>query len=192
MPSMTSDVVAMSTFRGSTQPTISAGNGLARRPWSPADAATVVDAFSDPEIRRWHVRSASSRDEAEAAINTWVADWSAARHAHWGVAVVNTDELVGRVSLKHIAVDCGQGEVAYWTMPARRRQGVASLAVTAVSMWAFDSGFHRLELTHSVHNPASCGVAIRAGFDLEGTKRSAGLHVDGWHDMHLHARVGGR
>jgi hypothetical protein len=26
---------------------------------------------------------------------------------------------------------------------------------------------------------------------LEGTKRSAILHPDGWHDMHLHARVRG-
>ena len=32
-------------------------------------------------------------------------------------------------------------------------------------------------------------VATRAGFRLEGTKRGDALHADGWHDMHLHARV---
>jgi len=26
-------------------------------------------------------------------------------------------------------------------------------------------------------------------FDFEGVKRRAGLHLDGWHDMHLHARI---
>ena len=29
-----------------------------------------------------------------------------------------------------------------------------------------------------------------AGFEPEGTLRSAVLHEDGWHDMHLHARLG--
>jgi RimJ/RimL family protein N-acetyltransferase len=34
-------------------------------------------------------------------------------------------------------------------------------------------------------------VAAKAGFTAEGTLRSALLHADGWHDMHLHARVQG-
>ena len=32
-------------------------------------------------------------------------------------------------------------------------------------------------------------VATKSGYLLEGTKRSAGVHDDGRHDMHLHARV---
>jgi len=40
-----------------------------------------------------------------------------------------------------------------------------------------------------VHNLPSSRVAIEAGFDFEGVKRCAGLHLDGWHDMHLHARI---
>jgi len=50
-------------------------------------------------------------------------------------------------------------------------------------------GLHRLELTHSVANAASCRVALRAGFVLEGTRRAEGLRTDGWHDMHLPARI---
>jgi RimJ/RimL family protein N-acetyltransferase len=41
-----------------------------------------------------------------------------------------------------------------------------------------------------VANTASCRVAGKAGFRLEGTLRSALLHTDGWHDMHLHGRTG--
>ncbi|MEU1023512.1 GNAT family protein, partial [Streptomyces sp. NPDC005904] len=52
-------------------------------------------------------------------------------------------------------------------------------------------GLHRLELTHATANEASCRVALKAGFPAEGTKRSALLHADGWHDMHLHARIAG-
>ena len=45
---------------------------------------------------------------------------------------------------------------------------------------------------HSTRNEASCRVAAGAQFLAEGTKRSACLHLDGWHDMHLHARVNDR
>jgi RimJ/RimL family protein N-acetyltransferase len=38
-------------------------------------------------------------------------------------------------------------------------------------------------------NAESCQVALKAGFALEGTARSALLHTDGWHDMHVHARL---
>ena len=62
----------------------------------------------------------------------------------------------------------------------------------AVSVWAFgEAGFHRLRLSHSTRNDASCRVAVIAGFKLEGTKRSEAIHADGRHDMHLHARIRG-
>ena len=74
----------------------------------------------------------------------------------------------------------------------RPRPGVATGATVAVAGWALgDLGLHRLELRHSTANPASCRVAVKAGFTLEGTQRSAMRHPDGWHDMHLHARVQG-
>jgi RimJ/RimL family protein N-acetyltransferase len=149
-----------------------------------------LEAFADPEIRRWHARAAARRDEVERWIDCWGADWRGELHAHWAIADAVTDDLLGRVSLKNMDLTCGQGEVAYWTMPTRRGQDVASSAVEALTHWAFDDvGFHRLELTHSVHNLPSCRVAIKTGFDFEGVKRRAGLHLDGWHDMHLHARI---
>ena len=69
---------------------------------------------------------------------------------------------------------------------------MASRALTALSVWALGgAGFHRLHLDHSTRNGASCRVAGKAGFLLEGTKRSAAVHSDGRHDMHLHARIRG-
>ncbi|GHA71822.1 hypothetical protein GCM10010372_83420 [Streptomyces tauricus] len=46
-------------------------------------------------------------------------------------------------------------------------------------------------LDHSTHNPVSCSVATKSGYLLEDTKRSAAVHDDGRHDMHLHACVRG-
>jgi ribosomal-protein-alanine N-acetyltransferase len=59
-----------------------------------------------------------------------------------------------------------------------------------MAAWAFGTlGLHRIEANHSTANPASCRVAERAGFAAEGVKRGEALHADGWHDMHLHARL---
>jgi RimJ/RimL family protein N-acetyltransferase len=59
-----------------------------------------------------------------------------------------------------------------------------------VADWAFaDLGLHRLEVRHSTANVASCRVASNAGFEPEGTLRSALQHPDGWHDMHVHSQI---
>lgn len=81
----------------------------------------------------------------------------------------------------------GSGEVAYRTLPVARGRNVAARALGAASSWMLThGGLHRLELNHSVGNPASCRVAAKAGYAYEGTRRRQGLHLDGWH-MHLHA-----
>ncbi|WP_344255540.1 GNAT family protein, partial [Mycolicibacterium llatzerense] len=98
-----------------------------------------------------------------------------------------TDELSG-----HAGVDQDRGDglagVAYWMLPAARGRGLCTTAVKVVCRWAFEeAGFHRIEVDHSTRNEASCRVAMKSGFREEGIRRSAALHVDGWHDMHVHA-----
>ncbi len=71
----------------------------------------------------------------------------------------------------------------------RPRRAVDVPAVVAANAWMFALGLNRMELTHSTRNTPSCRVAERAGYTYEGTMRGRGLHADGWHDMHLHARL---
>jgi ribosomal-protein-alanine N-acetyltransferase len=77
--------------------------------------------------------------------------------------------------------------VVYWVLPEAGGRRVATRALCALTDWAFSTGLHRLELTHSVRNHVSCRVAEIASYELEGTKRQDAIHLDGWHDMHLHA-----
>ncbi len=124
-------------------------------------------------------------NEAEARdwISSWTGSWRRESGAGW--AVTDGVEVLGRAGLRRVDLAEALGEVVYWVLPGR---GVASRALAATE-WAFGVGFHRLELVHAVENDASCRVAARAGYRLEGTKRREGLHADGWHDMHLHARL---
>lgn len=125
---------------------------------------------------------------------TWIAGWAARWNRESGVgwAVTSGSALVGQVSLRRIDLVEGLADLSYWVLPEARGRGIAADAVVATSAWAFDDlGLHRLEIAHSTANPASCRVAAKAGYEFEGTKRSEARHADGWHDMHLHARLAG-
>ncbi|MET8076023.1 GNAT family N-acetyltransferase [Streptomyces sp. NPDC005303] len=192
MPYLTDPVLAPGTLSSRTQPTLRTDDGLLLRPWRLEDAPAVHAAFQDPAMHQWHARAADSVDEVGGWIEEWRQAWAREETAQWAVVDSDTDLLLGRVALREIHLDDGQAEMAYWTTAGARGRGVAARATVALSRWALDDvGFHRLELMHAVRNEASCRVATRTGFALEGTKRSAILHPDGWHDMHLHARVRG-
>lgn len=189
MPYLTSPVVPAGTLARTPQPALPS-DGLLLRPWRAEDAPAVHAAFQDPLMHQWHIKSADSEEEVAEWITRWRNDWEGERQAQWAVVDAGTGELLGRVALREIVLGDGCAEVAYWTVARARGRGVALRATTALSRWAFEEiGFHRLELSHATANEASCRVAVKAGFALEGTKRSALLHPDGWHDMHLHARV---
>lgn len=186
MPELVPPVVPSERWVGRPQPVLAA-DGLVLRPWEIADVPRVVEAYRDPDIQRWHVRTMTPA-EATAWVGSWADRWTAGTGASW--AVVEDGEVVGRTGIQSLDLAAGDAHVAYWVMPGARGRGVAVRALDAVTRWAFtDIGLHRLELVHAVANVASCRVAARAGFDLEGVRRAQGRHADGWHDMHLHGRV---
>lgn len=192
MPRSIPPVVAAGALSGRPQPVIE-GDGLTLRPWAADDAGLLVEAFRDPAIRQWHRRSIDTADEAEAWIAESGARWREDRGANWVVVdrASRADGVaVGRVGLTRIDLTDGFGELSYWVLPDERGRRIAVRATNAVTAWAFDElGLHRIELHHSTANEPSCRVARAAGFAAEGTARSMLLHDDGWHDVHLHARL---
>jgi RimJ/RimL family protein N-acetyltransferase len=157
------------------------------RPWRPADAPAVVAAYRDPEIRQWHIHS-MNENEALAWIEAWPKRWRQESGCGWAAA--NDDRVLGQISLRTVDLDEGVAEISYWVLPSARGHRIAQRSLTALTAWSFDVlGLHRIEILHSTRNPGSCRVAERAGYLAEGVKRSEALHADGWHDMHLHARI---
>jgi ribosomal-protein-alanine N-acetyltransferase len=166
------------------QPVLRADEGVLR-PWDVSDAAAVAAAYADPDIRRWHVRSMTVIEAVE-WIRAGQLAWQEERAASWAIEL--DDAVVGRMTLK-LRLSHGLAEAAYWTVPSARGCGIATTALLLATRWAFGLGLQRVELEHSTSNVPSCRVAAKAGFAVEGTRRAAGLHADGWHDMHLHGRV---
>ena len=196
MPSLTKPAISAGRIAASVQPVLHVDSELSLRPWKVSDAPAVVAAYADPDISYWHARVVDNEVEARSLIELWRSGWAAESNAAWAVvrAVEGAegDVVVGRISLRMIDTDQGRAECAYWITPEARGNGVAGRALTALTQWAFDElGFHRLFLVHSVRNEASCRVATKAGFAAEGIERSSVQHSDGWHDMHVHARIAG-
>ncbi len=190
MPRLVSPAIAPASIAIDDQPTLMIGRDERLRPWLAGDAHALIAAFADPDIQRWHLLRLDSLTEAQEWIaETW-AGWQAETVATWALTT-SSGPALGRISLYFRDLPNGLGEVSYWVAPEARGAGSAPRMVTAVCDWALgDLGMHRVELAHSIDNPASCRVADKAGFEAEGTRRAALLHRDGWHDMHLHSRIG--
>lgn len=174
------------------QPEIDA-RGLVLRRWTPRDAGELMAAFADTEIQQWNLRTVESVLEAEHLIESWRRGWKRHNAVSWAVVrSADRDTVVGQVGFRALYPVDGMAEVSYWVVPGQRQRGIAGAATSALANWALDElGLERLELVHSMRNPASCRVALTAGFEVEGIKRRLQQHADGWHDMCLHSRLRG-
>lgn len=191
MPRLVDPVVEPGVLSRMDQPELLVGDDVLLRPWEIADVLSVVEAYAEPDIQKWNLRTVDET-EAVAWIESWASTWIAETDACWAIARRSDRSVLGRIALRRLSLPEGSAEVTYWVLPHGRRNGAATLATKSLSRWAFeDLRLHRLDLHHSVQNEPSCGVATRAGFELEGTLKSYLLHIDGWHDMHVHALVNG-
>lgn len=108
----------------------------------------------------------------------------------WAFAVRVDGRAVGHVALAHVEHRHATAWVSYWLTASERGRGLATRAVASVARFAFDDlGLFRLELGHRVNNPASCRVAVGAGFAAEGVERAKLRYGDERFDVETHARL---
>ena len=165
-----------------------ASQGLLLRPWRPEDAPDVLRAFVSEEMARQAGRPVTTLAEAQ--------DWVAAREEERAAgtaytwAVVREGVPLGSVAVAAVNHVHGTGWVSYWTVEAARGRGVAVTGVRTLARWAFgELGLFRLELGHRTNNPASCSVALRAGFVAEGIDRKKLRYGDERYDVERHGRL---
>ncbi|MFC8283441.1 GNAT family N-acetyltransferase [Streptomyces cyaneofuscatus] len=168
---------------------LTAPEGFLLRPWLPADASAVLRAFAPAEMDRQSDRPVSDRADALAWIADRTREWGAGTGYSWAV-VGEEGEALGCVAVRAVNRAHDTGWVSYWTTEAARGRGVAPAGVRALARWAFgELGLHRLELGHRTDNPASCRVAVRAGFAPEGIERGKLRYGDVRYDVERHARL---
>jgi len=166
------------------------------RPFVDSDEEAVAEALQDPDILRWTAGTAVIRSPADQRARRWLAPridaWERGA-AIFAIADRTTDRALGNVALRDVHRVPDQAVAAYWVSPAARGRGLGARALDTVARWGFAPeglNLHRISLDHSLINQASCHVALRAGFRLEGTMRDYFVEPSGErHDSHLHARL---
>ncbi len=132
----------------------------------------------DPELQRWIPLPAPgvayTRESAEDfCLNIAPAIRTGGDGQHWALVDEESGRFVGSVALLRTQWHAMVTEIGYWISPWGRGRRYAAEAVVAVSRWALDQGFQRVELKVAVGNISSCKVAEAAGFVREGTERNA-------------------
>jgi RimJ/RimL family protein N-acetyltransferase len=161
------------------------------RPPSPRDVPDMMAMARDEDIRLWNpLASGADEEKAQAWVERW-ADFDGGKSALFCVYEATEGRLLGTVSLHKIDLEHSCGELGYRVAPWARGRGIATVAVRTVTDWAFGFlGLTRTQLIHAAENPASCRVAEKAGYLLEGTTRSSYRYGDGkLHDEHIHGRL---
>ncbi|GAB3586728.1 hypothetical protein GCM10027445_65880 [Amycolatopsis endophytica] len=157
--------------------------------WKPSDAPVVLAAAREPLMARQFATSVDTLDDAEA----WVAarrDDHAAGRAFAFAVLDEAGSAVGNVAVSNVERRHQTGWVSYWLLERGRGQGLAAGACRVLARWAFEEQqLFRLELGHRVDNPASCRVAVSAGFAVEGLERAKLQYGGTRFDVERHARL---
>jgi RimJ/RimL family protein N-acetyltransferase len=163
------------------------------RPWRAADMPALISAMRReyPTTGLWPNPDLDSlvpagwtgpRNETEA--DTWLESQDRGwRTGQWLTFIVlqrarteRGQQLCGHIGLKASTAGCRVGqaesaEVGLWTAPEARGQGIATAALVAVTVWAFDSfgedALRRIEFVHEVDNVASCRVAEKSRYPFQ-------------------------
>lgn len=157
------------------------------RLWALGDAPTLCAAYQEDADLHVQFGSAdlSTLDRARHHISKQLPSNEASRNC-----AISVDGIaVGNVGLSAIDRRHGTAWAFYWLTSAARGNGYASRALATVADGAFEDGLFRLELGHRVNNPASCTVATRAGFIIEGIERQKLQYGSDRFNVETHARL---
>lgn len=154
------------------QPTIST-NRLSLREITEQDVDQFFEVFSNAEVMRyWSTPPLPDKDAASKQIAE-IQDLIARRQMlKWGVALKDSDQLIGSVTLFHPDFTHRRVELGYALGRTYWRQGYMLEALQAVLKYAFETlNFHRLEADVDPRNDASVRTLERLGFQREGYLR---------------------
>lgn len=156
------------------------GEGVALRLPSSSDRQRWLELFHDPEQLRFGMPAVIPVPTGVDDIDERVAEAQrkfAAQEPTTFVVVAEDDPdlLLGTVGWSfHVPAPLQVVDVGYSVHPDARGRGVATRALRTLTRWltADPTGPHvaRVQLDHSVENPASCRTALRAGFAREGVR----------------------
>lgn len=144
------------------------------------DVDALYEIFSDPRVMRYWSSGPLPNREAAAAMQREIAHHNLSdTQMKWGLALRDTNKLIGTVTLFNLSISNGRAEIGYAMGSAYWGKGYMNEALKALIVHAFDvMNFRRLEADVDPRNDASIRTLERLGFQREGFLRER-WHVGG-------------
>jgi RimJ/RimL family protein N-acetyltransferase len=171
---------ARPTVFGVTTPQGIEGEGVLLRPAVADDAQRWLELLQDADSRRYGAPFFVPLPAGTAVLGERITG-SATAWAEGGpgplvvVAPDAPDRFLGEISWRWTHHEqFGVADLGYGVHPDSRGRGVGRRAILALTRWLMvpeGRGLERVQLDHSTENPASCRVALAAGFEREGVRR---------------------
>lgn len=158
---------------------------LILRPLEAADSEDIFQLRSNSEVIKY-VNRPLSRFESEAVAFIKIITENVAKNqsAYWGIALPETNRIIGTICLWNLEAENFRGEIGYELMPAFQGKGYMQEAVKAV----VDYGFNTLKL-HTItawfhsDNMASQKLLEKLGFKQEAYFKDSVFYNGKFSDM---------
>ncbi|MBP5353299.1 MAG: GNAT family N-acetyltransferase [Alphaproteobacteria bacterium] len=102
--------------------------------------------------------------------------------------------LIGNISIQNVDYKNRKAEIGYWMATQYAGNGYMQEAVKTLEKVVFAAGMHRLTIRADVLNGKSCNVALKCGYQFEGTLHGQlyAAAEDRYRDMNIFAKVAGK
>ncbi|SIH34148.1 putative acetyltransferase [Mycobacteroides abscessus subsp. abscessus] len=142
------------------------------------DAEAIAEACQDPLIALFtQVPNPYGLPDARWFVNDAKARWEQDDAFSFGFFLRSDDSLAGTCVL--MKAPDGVLEIGYWTSPQCRGQGLTVEAIKRLCQWGFaDLGVDSIRWCAVIGNDASRAVAVKAGFEIHGTRTITGRGGD--------------
>lgn len=118
----------------------------------------------------------SNVEVTKAVLRDWVEGYQSAAYYHWAIALKETGELIGSITVVKIQEKTAGAELGYCIGSRWWGRELMPEAGRAVVRYLFESvGFRRIAATHARENLKSGRVMQKIGMKYEGTLRQAGF-----------------
>ncbi len=156
------------------------------------DAQDYLDYMSRAEMEGFLTEQnrPQSLEKAKEEVEYWGSLFPTKRSIYWGIALTESNKLIGTAGFNHIAFTHSKAEISYDLSPDFWGKGVMLKSIKAILNFA-DAGLElvRVQATVITDNQKSINVLERCGFIQEGIMKKYEM-VEGEHkDYFMYARV---
>jgi RimJ/RimL family protein N-acetyltransferase len=161
--------------------------GARLRPLRPGDADAFYAYLRDPAVTELTGYPVVTVQLVEGMIERSLSRWAAGEPSRWGVALPDSDQLIGNCGFNDWSPVHRWAELAYDLARAHWGKGLMPLAVAAVLQWVFSQDLvNRVHAYVRVDNLRSARVLERSGFVREGCLRSFRMCRGQPHDFYIY------